>query len=76
MAIIVKDAVKKYGQGESEIYALNHAGLEIEGGRDLCDPGAVGFRKEYLPSLHQSAGAAAGKRFYGLFYRSARLWPI
>jgi hypothetical protein len=48
MAIIVKDAVKKYGQGESGIYALNHAGLEIEGGRDLCDPGAVGFRKEYF----------------------------
>ena len=35
MAIIVKDAVKKYGQGESGIYALNHAGLEIEGG-EIC----------------------------------------
>lgn len=51
MAIIVKDAVKKYGQGESGIYALNHAGLEIEGGRDLCDPGAVGFRKSILLNM-------------------------
>ena len=55
MAIIVKDAVKKYGQGESRIYALNHAGLEIEGGRDLCDPGTVGFRKEYLFKVPQSS---------------------
>lgn len=35
MAIIVKDAVKKYGNGESELYALNHVNLTIENG-DIC----------------------------------------
>ena len=32
MAVIVKDAVKQYGKGESRIYALDHASLEIQTG--------------------------------------------
>lgn len=35
MAVIVKDAVKQYGKGESRIYALNRASLEIQTG-DIC----------------------------------------
>ena len=35
MAVIVKDAVKQYGKGESRIYALDHASLEIQTG-DVC----------------------------------------
>lgn len=35
MAVIVKDAVKQYGRGESRIYALNRASLEIQTG-DIC----------------------------------------
>ena len=32
MSIVIEDAVKKYGRGESEIYALNHVSLQIESG--------------------------------------------
>lgn len=35
MAVIVKDAVKQYGKGESGIYALDHASLEIQTGCPL-----------------------------------------
>lgn len=35
MTVIVKDAVKQYGKGESRIYALNRASLEIQTG-DIC----------------------------------------
>ncbi|CDD47425.1 unknown [Firmicutes bacterium CAG:534] len=35
MAVIVKDAVKQYGKGESRIYALDHASLEIQTGCPL-----------------------------------------
>ena len=33
--ITVQDAVKKYGSGENELYALNHVNLEIRKG-DIC----------------------------------------
>ena len=32
MAIEIRDAVKKYGRGESEICALDHVNLRIEKG--------------------------------------------
>ena len=35
MYIEVKDAVKKYGTGESELYALNHVSLTLEKG-EIC----------------------------------------
>lgn len=37
MAVIVKDTVKQYGKGESRIYALDHASLEIQTGDVLCN---------------------------------------
>lgn len=51
MSIIVKDAVKKYGQGESEIYALNHAGLEIEEGEICVILGPSGSGKSTLLNM-------------------------
>ena len=51
MSIIVKDAVKKYGQGESEIYALNHAELEIEDGEICVILGPSGSGKSTLLNM-------------------------
>ena len=33
MFIRIKDAVKKYGDGEAMVYALDHAELELEEGK-------------------------------------------
>lgn len=35
MFITLKNATKKYGEGESLVYALDHANLEIEKG-EIC----------------------------------------
>ena len=43
MYIEVKDAVKKYGTGESELYALNHVSLTLEKGEICVIFGAVRF---------------------------------
>ena len=54
MSIVIEDAVKKYGRGESEIYALNHVSLQIESGEVCVILGPSGSGKSTL--LHMIGG--------------------
>ncbi len=54
MSIVIEDAVKKYGTGESEIYALNHVSLQIESGEICVILGPSGSGKSTL--LHMIGG--------------------
>lgn len=67
MSIVIEDAVKKYGRGESEIYALNHVSFQIESG-EVCvilGPSGSGIgilSKEAIKSL------GAGMEYYSIRY--------
>lgn len=54
MSIVIEDAVKKYGRGESEIYALNHVSLQIQSGEVCVILGPYGSGKSTL--LHMIGG--------------------
>ena len=54
MSIVIEDPVKKYGTGESEIYALNHVSLQIESGEICVILGPSGSGKSTL--LHMIGG--------------------
>ena len=54
MAIEIRDAVKKYGRGESEICALDHVNLRIEKGEVCVILGPSGSGKSTL--LHMIGG--------------------
>lgn len=54
MSIVIEDAVKKYGRGESELYALNHVSLQIESGGVCVILGPSGSGKSTL--LHMIGG--------------------
>ena len=51
MYIEVKDAVKKYGTGESELYALNHVSLTLEKGEICVILGPSGSGKSTLLNM-------------------------
>lgn len=51
MFITLKDATKKYGEGESLVYALNHADLEIEKGEICVILGPSGSGKSTLLNM-------------------------
>ena len=51
MAIEIRDAVKKYGRGESEICALDHVNLRIEKGEVCVILGPSGSGKSTLLNL-------------------------
>lgn len=62
MYIEVKDAVKKYGTGESEMYALNHVSLTLEKGEICVILGPSGSGKSTLLNMmggmdHLDAGS-------------------
>lgn len=62
MYIEVKDAVKKYGTGESELYALNHVSLTLEKGEICVILGPSGSGKSTLLNMlggmdHLDAGS-------------------
>ena len=62
MYIEVKDAVKKYGTGESELYALNHDSLTLEKGEICAILGPSGSGKSTLLNMlggmdHLDAGS-------------------
>jgi putative ABC transport system ATP-binding protein len=57
MFINLKNAVKKYGAGETEIYALDHADLELEEGQICVILGPSGSGKSLNEGLvHQAGG--------------------
>ena len=51
MAIEIRDAVKKYGRGESEICALDHVNLRIEKGEVCVSLGPSGSGKSTLLNM-------------------------
>ena len=51
MSIIIRDAVKKYGSGESQVYALNHADLVLEEGEICVILGPSGSGKSTLLNM-------------------------
>lgn len=51
MSIIIRDAVKKYGSGESQVYALNHAELVLEEGEICVILGPSGSGKSTLLNM-------------------------
>lgn len=51
MAIEIRDAVKKYGRGESEIWALDHVNLRIEKGEVCVILGPSGSGKSTLLNM-------------------------
>ena len=51
MFITLRDAVKKYGEGESLVYALDHANLEIEQGEICVILGPSGSGKSTLLNM-------------------------
>lgn len=51
MSIIIKDAVKKYGRGENELYALDHVSLQIEDGEICVILGPSGSGKSTLLNM-------------------------
>lgn len=65
--LCLKDAVKKYGRGETEVYALDHAGLTVRKG-ETCPfiflPRRLLFR---LPAASPPQGGEG--RFVHVFKR-------
>jgi putative ABC transport system ATP-binding protein len=51
MFINLKNAVKKYGAGETEVYALDHAGFELEEGKICVILGPSGSGKSTLLNM-------------------------
>ena len=51
MFIELKNAVKKYGKGEAEVYALDHAQLELEQGKICVILGPSGSGKSTLLNM-------------------------
>ncbi|MEE0835133.1 MAG: ATP-binding cassette domain-containing protein, partial [Clostridia bacterium] len=51
MLIRLKDAVKKYGKGETEVYALDHATLELDEGKICVILGPSGSGKSTLLNM-------------------------
>lgn len=73
MFIQLKDAVKKYGTGETEVYALDHASLELEEGKICVILGPSGSGKSTLlnmlgglDSLDEGELTVAGRNVAGL----------
>ena len=54
MFICLKDAVKKYGDGETVVYALDHPEMELEKGKVCVILGPSGSGKSTL--LHMLGG--------------------
>ncbi|MCI8379013.1 MAG: ABC transporter ATP-binding protein [Lachnospiraceae bacterium] len=73
MFIRIKDAVKKYGDGEAMVYALDHAELELEEGKICVILGPSGSGKSTLlnmlgglDSLDSGELTVAGRNLAGL----------
>lgn len=73
MFIHIKDAVKKYGDGENAVYALDHADLELEEGKICVILGPSGSGKSTLlnmlgglDSLGSGELTVAGRKLTGL----------
>lgn len=73
MLIRLKDAVKKYGKGETEVYALDHATLELDEGKICVILGPSGSGKSTLlnmlgglDTLDSGELTVAGRRVTGL----------
>lgn len=73
MFISLKNVVKKYGDGESTVYALNHASLEIEEGKICVILGSSGSGKSTLlnmlgglDTLDEGELTVAGREVTGL----------
>lgn len=73
MFISLKNAVKKYGKGETEVFALDHASLEMEEGKICVILGPSGSGKSTLlnmlgglDSLDEGELLVAGRRLTGL----------
>ncbi len=73
MFIKVKNAVKKYGKGETEVYALDHATLELEEGKICVILGPSGSGKSTLlnmlgglDTLDEGELTVAGRTLTGL----------
>ncbi|MBO5524072.1 MAG: ABC transporter ATP-binding protein [Roseburia sp.] len=73
MLISLKDAVKKYGSGEAEVYALDHAGLTIDEGKICVVLGPSGSGKSTLlnmlgglDTLDEGELTVAGRKVTGL----------
>ena len=63
MFIDVKDLVKTYGEGEAKVFALDHAGLELEKGKICVILGPSGSGKSTLLNMLVAMG---GMGRYGL----------
>ncbi len=73
MFISLKNAVKRYGRGETEVYALDHATLELEAGKICVILGPSGSGKSTLlnmlgglDSLDEGELTVAGRSLVGL----------
>ena len=73
MLIRLKDAVKKYGKGETEVYALDHATLELDEGKICVILGPSGSGKSTLlnmlgglDTLDSGELTVAGRKVTGL----------
>lgn len=73
MLINLKNAVKKYGSGEAEVYALDHAGLTIDEGKICVVLGPSGSGKSTLlnmlgglDTLDEGELTVAGRKVTGL----------
>lgn len=73
MFISLKNAIKKYGDGETAVYALNNASLEIEEGKICVILGPSGSGKSTLlnmlgglDTLDRGELTVAGRRITGL----------
>lgn len=73
MFISLKNAVKKYGAGETEVYALDHASLELDEGKICVILGPSGSGKSTLlnmlgglDTLDSGELTVAGRRVSGL----------
>ena len=73
MLIRVKDAVKKYGKGETEVYVLDHAELELDEGKICVILGPSGSGKSTLlnmlgglDTLDSGELTVAGRKVTGL----------
>lgn len=51
MLIELKDAVRKYGDGETAVYALNHASFQLEEGKICVILGPSGSGKSTLLNM-------------------------